>query len=303
VTEHYDAVVVGGGSAGMAAALWLARYRRRTLLIDAGDPRNRATWAVHGYPGLADPSPAELRSLTLAQMLAAGAERREARVTAISGGRDEFVIRADRGDAVSARRVLLAFGLKDDLPALAGVTDLYGRSVFHCPDCDGPSMAGARVGVLGADRHAAQLALYLLTWAREVVLLANGAELALPDAALQQLAQHGVEIVTERLLRLERAGEALAACAVEGRAAIRMDGLFFHFGSAPAAPLARELGCAHDENGFVQADGSQETSVRGIYAAGDLTGKPHLAIWAAAEGVRAALAMHRSLLPPELELT
>jgi thioredoxin reductase len=303
VTERYDVVVVGGGSAGMAAALWLARYRRRVLVIDVGEPRNRATWAVHGYPGIADPTPTELRRLTQAQMLAAGAERRHGCVTGVEGEKDRFHIRADGGLEVEARRVVLCYGLSDRLPALEGLEQIYGSSVFHCPDCDGPSMSGARVGVFGHDRQAARLALYLQTWARDVMLLLHGEAPELDQAARDTLERRGVRTVPGRILRLEQVGQALSGCTLEDGESISLDGIFFHLGAEPATSLARDLGCDHDDEGYVTVDSSQETSVAGVYAAGDLTGTPHLAIWAAAEGVKAALAIHRSLLPPELELT
>jgi thioredoxin reductase len=223
-------------------------------------------------------------------------------VTRIAGEKNAFRIRAEGGADVEARRVVLCYGLNDRLPELEGLEPIYGRSVFHCPDCDGPSMSGARVGVFGRDRQAAQMALYLQTWAREVMLLLHGEPAELDASARATLERRRVRLVPGRIRRLEQVGQALSGCTLEDGESISLDGIFFHLGAEPAATLARDLGCEHDADGYVTVDSSQETTIPGVYAAGDLTGTPHLAIWAAAEGVRAALAIHRSLLPPELEL-
>ncbi|HEX9106357.1 MAG TPA: FAD-dependent oxidoreductase, partial [Longimicrobiales bacterium] len=125
---HYDVVVVGGGPAGLSAALWLARFRRRVHVVDGGHPRNRATWAVHGYPGLPDLPPDELRRRLRDQAIGAGAEVRGGRILAIGGTRDDFSLDVDDGSALRARRVLLAFGLRDELPPLPGLEEAYGTS-------------------------------------------------------------------------------------------------------------------------------------------------------------------------------
>jgi thioredoxin reductase len=301
-TRDYEVVIVGGGPAGLSAALWLARYRRRVLLVDEGVPRNQSTWAVHGYPGLADLPPAEVRRRMLQQTLAAGAEHREASVTGVAGRKDDFLLELSAGAAVRSRRVLLAYGQRDVLPEIEGVADLFGSSVFHCPDCDGPSLAGARVAVLGHDHAAASLALYLLTWTPHMVLLTNGQAPELPAAALATLAARDVEIRSERVLRLVPRGRFLHRIDVEGGEAVSVEGLFFHLGTLPGSDLSARLGCQHDAGGHITVDRTQESSVPGVYAAGDVTGQPYLVISAAAEGVRAALALHRSLLPPEFAL-
>jgi thioredoxin reductase len=297
--RDYEVVIVGGGPAGLSAALWLARYRRRVLLVDAGVPRNQATWAVHGYPGLADLPPAEVRRRMLQQTLAAGAEHREASVTGMAGSKDDFLLELSAGPALRSQRVLLAYGQRDILPEIEGLADLFGSSVFHCPDCDGPSLAGARVAVLGNDPAAAALALYLLTWTRHMVLLTNGEDPELTDDALATLRAHDVEIRGERVLRLVPRGRFLHRVDVAEGEPVHVEGLFFHLGTLPGCALGERVGCELDAGGHIIVDRTQESTVPGVYAAGDVTGGPYLVISAAAEGVRAALALHRSLLPSE----
>jgi thioredoxin reductase len=301
-TEPYDTVVVGGGPAGMSAALWLGRYRRRVVVLDAGEPRNEPAWAVHGYPGIVDPSPLELRRRLLQQALGDGVETRAGNVVKIDGRKDDFIAHTGAGEALRARRVILAYGLRDYLPDIDGVSELYGTSVFHCPDCDGPSFADTRIGVVGWNRHGARLALYLRHFSPQITLLTHGRKLELDDEAVGVVRSNGIDIVLEPVTRVEGRGGTLTQAEFEQREPLRLDALFFHLGSEPRCELGEQLGCALDDDGYIIVDQGQETSMPGVHAAGDIAGQPHLASIAAADGVRAALAIHRSLLPAEREL-
>lgn len=295
--EAYDAVVVGGGPAGLSAALWLGRYRRRVLVFDIGEPRNEPAWAVHGYPGLTDPSPLELRRRLQQQALGAGAGTRGGQIGRVEGAKGSFILHPEEGDAVHAKRVVLAYGLRDYIPDLEGIRELYGTSVFHCPDCDGPSVADTRIGVIGWDRNGANQAMYLRHWSDRVTLLAHGRPLDLTGEAAAALDGSGVEVCRERVVRVVGHGGNLTQAELEGAEPLRLDALFFHLGSEPRCNLAEQFGCDLDDEGYISVDRGQETSTAGVHAAGDITGHPHLASIASAEGVRAALAIHRSLLP------
>ncbi|HUP89691.1 MAG TPA: NAD(P)/FAD-dependent oxidoreductase [Longimicrobiales bacterium] len=298
----YEAIVVGGGPAGITTGLWLARYRRKVLVLDSGRPRNDATWAVHGYPGIVDPPPHELRRILNDQAVAAGAEREAAIVVSIKGEKNDFNIMLEDDRCISARRVVLAYGRQDVLPEIEGLDELYGISVFHCPDCDGPSMLDQRVGVYGNDRSAAILALYLLTWAKKVTLLTDGYELNVKDEARKVVSHYGIDVVDNKIRCLCRDGDRLSAVEFNDGDALPLDGLFFHLGSHPSTDIAHHLGCERDEDGNLVVDNSHETSVPGIYGAGDLIGGPYLAVNAAANGAKTAIAVHKSLLPPELAI-
>lgn len=299
---EYETIVVGGGPAGITAGLWLARYRRKVLVVDSGRPRNDATWAVHGYPGIVDPPPHELRRILIEQALAAGAVREGASVVSIKGEKSDFSIMLEDGRCFSTRRVILAYGRQDILPEIDGLDALYGVSVFHCPDCDGPSMLDQRVGVYGNDRSAAILALYLLTWASEVTLLTDGSNLDLKDEARKVLGDYRIDVVNKKIKRLCPDGDRLSAVEFADGDALPLDGFFFHLGSHPSTDLADNLGCERDHDGNLIVDNSNETSVPGIYGAGDLIGGPYLAVTAAANGAKTAISVHKSLLAPELAI-
>ncbi|MGH7475724.1 MAG: NAD(P)/FAD-dependent oxidoreductase [Longimicrobiales bacterium] len=298
--QNFDVVVVGGGPAGLAAALWLGRYRRSVCVLDSGEPRNQPTWAVHGFPGLPEIPPLTLQRRLAEQAEAAGARLRPLAAVAIRGIKNEFELATTDGGTVRARRVLLAFGRRDRLPELDGLPEAYGTSVFHCPDCDGPTVLGKSIAVLGSDRDAAALALYLTPWADAVVLL-PGAD-ALDAELATRLARAAVAVIPGTVVRLESEDGMLRSVHFEGGRQLEADALFFHLGTYSPCDLHAHLGCRTDAGGHIEVDRAQETSVPGVYAAGDITGHPYLAIVAAAAGVRAALAMHRSLLPAALEL-
>ena len=300
--QQWDAVVVGGGPAGLSCAFWLARYRRAVCVFDTSEPRNEPAWAVHGYPGLAEPTPTGLRNRIRQQARDAGATLTLDAVMSITGRKDDFVLRTAAGEEHRARRVVLAYGLLDRLPDVPGLTALYGRDVHHCADCAGPEAAGRALVVIGHDRAAAAMALYLLHWTDRITLIAHREPLRLEPAARAQLDRHGITVVERRIARLDAGEGGLRAVELETGERIAAEKVFFHLGAEPRSDLHRQLDCRLDHTGCIEVDRGQESSVPGIYAAGDITGRPHLASIAAADGVRAALTVHRSLLPPDFEL-
>lgn len=299
---EYDVVVVGGGPAGLSAALWLARYRRRVRVYDAGHPRNEATRTVNGYPGLPAISPDELRRRIADQARGVGAEILDGVVIEITGAKDAFRIVPENEPPVTARRVLLAYGKRDELPEIPGIREAYGMTVHHCPDCDGPSALGLPIAVIGWGRQCAALALFLLTWTRQITLLTHGHDPDLDHRTTSVLEKNGIQLRTNRISRIVQDGGRVSQVEFEDGERLAIDHIFFHLGSGPASDLGDRLGCRKCETGDLDVDHGQETSVSGVYAAGDITGRPSLAVFAATDGIRAALAIHRSLLPPEYEM-
>lgn len=301
-SASFDALIIGGGISGISAGLWLARHRRNVRILDSGKPRNEPTWAVHGYPGIRDPAPHELRRILIEQAKTAGAEYMGCNVEQIEGEKNDFTVTLADGTTHSARRIILAYGREDDLPRIDGFETLYGKSVFHCPDCDGPSIIGHRTGVVGWQRGAAIHALYLLTWAESVMMFTNGRELEIKPEARAVLEKYNIAINTTPVARLCEKDGRLAAIEFQDGDAAPLDSLFFHIGSHQSSDLADRLGCKRDEDDNLEVDNAHQTSVPGIFAAGDLIGPPYLAISAAANGVKTALAVHKSLLPPDQEI-
>ena len=302
----YDAIVVGGGPAGLSAGLWLARYHRRVRVIDANDPRNMPTWAVHGYLGLEDPAPTELRRIGREQATRAGAETEAGYVQSIEGSKDSFRVTLSDQRVLSARRVLLCTGLKDIIPEIPGLGDFYGSSIWHCPDCDGPSVVDKRVGVIGWGEGTAKLCLYLLTWTEHLTVLTHSQPHGMNSEALAALAKWKIPIRQEAIERLEGEDGCVRRAVFHDGSAEEFDAMFFHIACGPGSTLAADLGCETDVDhmmeGVLQVDGEFETTVPGVYAAGDLVPGSRLAIRAASEGLRAALGIHKSLIPADRRL-
>jgi len=295
----YDAIVIGGGPAGLAAGLWLARYRHSVRLFDAQDPRNKETWAVHGYFGIEDPPPLELRSIGRQQAANAGVELEAAVVKTVEGGIDDFRVMLSDDRVFRARRILFATGLKDIVPEVPGFDDFYGSSIWHCPDCDGPSVVGKKVGILGWGTSIAKYTLYFLTWTDQLTVLTHSHPKDMSEEAIATLEEYGIPVNQRAITALEGRDGQLERVAFHDGTTEAFEALFFHVACGPGSTLPQDAGCAADDEGIIQVDNDFATSVPGVYAAGDITPGTRLVIRAAYEGTRAAMGMHKSLIPEE----
>lgn len=309
--QLYDCIVVGAGPAGLSAALLLARYRRRVLTFHNSSPRNLYSHGVHGFLGHDGILPSELLArgrdevTKYAGLVVEGCVTEAERV-----GDNHFRITTGDGQTVrqtfDARRLLLATGLTDLTPDCPGFRDFYGVSVFHCPDCDGFEITGKRVAVLGRGREIAGFTLNLLTWTDKLTLITNGDAGDMTEEHRARLASFDIPITDQIIAKLEGNTDTnqLERVRFEDGETLACDALFFNLGTVPASDLHEKLGCKLDEEcGLVWVDDDdQQTSVPGVYAAGDLTPRSQLAIVAAAEGAMAAIHIHKSLIPEERQI-
>jgi thioredoxin reductase len=300
----YDVAIVGGGPAGLTAAMWLARYLRSVVLVDSGDPRNWQTRGVNGYLGLPDVTPAALRGAGRQEARRWGAELIDGCVSTITHESDEhFRLALESGDTLESRRLLLAFGVKDIWPDIPGLERIYGASAYHCPDCDGHETRGRKTVVVGVGRKAVGLALSLATWTRELVICTNGHDPDLTEPLLEQLDTLNIPVLVARVQRAVHEDRMLKALELEDGVVLDCERLFFAIGRYPADDLAQRLGCERNDDGCVVIDEHFHTSVLNVWAAGDLVPGTQIALSAAAGGAKAAIAIHRSLLAPEFRIS
>jgi thioredoxin reductase len=295
----YDVVIVGGGPAGLSAALTLGRARKRVLLCDAGPRRNAAAVHVHNFVTRDGITPAEFRRIGREQLEPyTNVEARDVGVREITGERGAFKVRleadADQNGVVEARRILLCTGMIDEPPAIEGMRELWGTSIFQCPYCHGWEVQDQRFAYLAADAEATAFGVFLRGWTSDVVLLTNGA-FAVPPEVRTNLINGGVRLEERPIARLIASGDRLARIDFAHGDSIERDALFVH----PAqrqVDVVRALGLAVDGKGYVKVDEmTRETSVPGIYAAGDLLTQAQSAILSAAAGMRAAAMVNHVL--------
>lgn len=297
--DRYDVVVVGGSFAGLSAALQLGRARRRVLVVDVGRPRNRFTPASHGFPGQDGRAPAEIMDTVRAEVLAypTAAFLADEATHARAAG-DGFELALASGATVTASRLVLATGVADELPDVPGLWERWGVSVLHCPYCHGYEVAGRRFGVLAAGAMAVHQALLVSDWSPDVTLFLNGA--MQPDAEQRaQLAARGVRIEERPVAAVLGDAPQISGVRLRDGEVIGIDALFTQPRTHLASPLAQQLGCEVEDGTagpIIRTDAQKETSVQGVFAAGDAARAFANATLAAADGVLAGIAAHRSLV-------
>jgi thioredoxin reductase len=291
----WDVVIAGAGPAGLSAALVLARARRRVLLCDTGTPRSWASKEMHAYLSRDGVPPQEFLSIGRREVRRyPGVRYLPQEVRSARRARSGFAVRLANGRRVNCRKILIATGVFDVVPRIPGIDELFGRSVFQCPYCDGWEMRDRRVLAYGRGRRGYEMARAMTAWTGDIVLCTDGpARYSVADRRL--LERHGIPLVEMPIESLEGARGRLRTVVFRGGERLARDALFFDTPTHHQSRLAESLGCQFDRDGRVLCGEYEATSVPGVFAAGNIIRDVQLTIVAAAEGARAAFGINRAL--------
>lgn len=298
-SPSYDVIIIGGSYAGLSAALALGRSLRRVLVVDGGAPCNRTAPRSHNFLTHDGDPPAEIARSGREQLRAYSNVRLvSGLVVALEGTDGRFFVTLDNGARHSARKVLLATGVRDKLPGLPGLAACWGRSVLHCPYCHGYEVHGRPLGVLGNSDTGFEFARLILSWSPTLTLFTDGPS-ALSREQRTALEQRGVRIEETPLVHIQHTDGALEAIGLADGRSIPLTALFMRV-PFTVDPLVEALGCALSTTGHVVVDEMARTNVPGVHAAGDLTTPLRSVANAVATGNRAGAFINHALVAEEV---
>ncbi|MGN9908433.1 NAD(P)/FAD-dependent oxidoreductase [Phytohabitans sp. LJ34] len=302
---EYDVIVIGGGAAGLSAGLTLARARRAVVVVDAGEPRNAPAEGVHGFLSQDGMPPADLLAAGRAEVTRYGGTvvdgvARGARRTA-----EGFEVDLDGGGRLAGRRLLVASGLVDELPEVAGLRERWGRDAVHCPYCHGWEVRDKPIGVLGAGTHAVDKALLFRQWSADVVLFTHTAAPPTVEEA-ERLAARGVRVVEGRVAAVEVSGDRVTGLRLSDGTVVAREVVAVTSRMVASSPVLADLGLKPVEHpmglGAAYPAGPMgQTDVPGVWVAGNATDVMAQVVTAAAQGVMAAAAVNMDLVNEDAE--
>jgi thioredoxin reductase len=295
-----DVVIVGGGPAGLSAALILGRSRRSVFVFDTGNPRNAASHALHGFLTRDGMKPSEFLQIARDQLsLYPSVQYEKAEVIDAVALPRGFEVHLKDGRKIACRRLLFATGVVDNLPEVKGTERFYGRSIFHCPYCDGWEYSDKRIALYGKDQRAHGLALKMKNWSKHLTLCTDGPAELNPEQR-EQLKRNEIALNEKPLERFEGTDHVLERIVFQDQTSMECDAVFFSLGQQLHSELPAKLGAERNEKGSVKTGDYESTCVPGLYVAGDASEELQLIILAAAEGAKAAYAINTAFQKEEL---
>lgn len=294
--QHIDVAIIGGGPAGMNASLVLGRARKSVVVIDEGRPRNRVTRETHGFLTRDGISPSEFRRVAKEQINAYPSVHfvEDAAVT-ITGTDGNFQIATGQGTTYRSKKLLFAVGMKDLPLDINGLADVYGKSAFVCPYCDGWELRDQSLVLIAKGARALHMAKMLSGWTNQITICTDGPD-EWTDEECEELKQHNVPAFNSPIQRLESNDGMVEQVILADGTVIPCTGIFFAPKLAAGSHLPQALGCKITEAGTVIVDGFGKTNVPGVYSAGDAASELYQAITAASLGALAAVGINGELL-------
>ncbi len=293
--EVYDCIIIGGGPAGLNAAVVLGRCRRKVLLFDNNSQRNLRSHGMHNYLTRDDILPVDFLDICNKELEKYNVQKLNKKIT--SAKRNDqaiFEVKDEKGIKYHSKTLLVATGLHDNIHDVEGFPEFYGSSIFHCPYCDGWEVRDKKVGIYARDKDGSELALALKGWTDQVVLYTNGKRKIKP-AQKELLDANDIPIRTERIERLEGKDGRLKKIIFQNGTDQDCEAIFFVNGYTQQCDVAEAFGCEVNKKGVVVTNRFQQTNIPGLYVAGDAAKDMHFVVVAAAEGAKAGVIINKEL--------
>ena len=292
--DQFDVIIIGGGPAGLNAAVVLGRCNRKVLLFDHGKQRNRYSNGMHNYLTRDDISPKEFLQLSRKELKKYGVKTLNTEVKNAAKRGNHFEVKDVKNKIYKSRKLILATGLSDNIPDIKGINKFYGASVHHCPYCDGWESNNKAIGVYATTKSGIDVALLLTSWSHDITLYTNG-ENYLTKKNKEVLVAKNIKIIIEPIEALKGKGKQLSEVVLKSGTTSFCEALFFSNGYSVQCHLVESLGCNTGKNNIAITNNSQQTNVKGLYVAGDISKDVHFVIVAAAEGAKAAVYINKEL--------
>ncbi|GAB3541623.1 NAD(P)/FAD-dependent oxidoreductase [Pontibacter brevis] len=290
----YDVIIIGGGPAGLNAAMLLGRSRRKVVVFDGGQPRNRWARSMNGFLSSDGVNPREFIEKGRSELVKYGVELKDMEVASATYSKGQFVVNDAAGEVYHSRKLLLATGLKDNWPEVEGFEAFYGKTVHHCPYCDGWENRDKAIAVYGKDRSGIGQALAMKNWSNDITLYTDGTDKLLRDD-LELLEANDVKVEKRKVLRLEGEDGNLQHIVLQDEERRAQQAMFFSEGTKQQSNLGEMLGCEFTSKGVIKTRRQQQSNIPGLYVAGDAARDVQMVIVAAAEGAKAGVAINMEL--------
>ncbi|MEP6596396.1 MAG: NAD(P)/FAD-dependent oxidoreductase [Ginsengibacter sp.] len=296
----YDVIIIGGGPAGLNAAVVLGRCRRKVLLFDHGKQRNRHSHGMHNYLTRDNMLPGDFLKISREEIKKYGVKTLHTEVNDAKKTSEEiFRIKDGNGKIYYSKKLVLATGLADILPAIKGAEEFYGKSLFHCPYCDAWEFSNKKMGVYSKSRNGIDIALALTTWSNDITLFTDGKKYVKPKA-IKLLQEKNITIISQSIASLQGINGKIKNIVLKNGEKQRCDALFFSSGYEIQSCLVETLGCNLGKNKLALTNKTQQTNIPGLYVVGDAAKDMQFVVVAAAEGAKAGVYINKELLSEKI---
>lgn len=295
-----DCAIIGGGPAGLSAALVVGRGRKQVIVFDDELPRNRVTQESHGFITNDGMTPFEIRRAGEADLQKyPNIKIKRSRIVDIQKKEERFTLLTHEGDRFEAKKIILATGLQDILPEIEGIHDVYGKTLFSCPFCDGWELKDKALALIAENQRALHMAKLLSNWTKDLIVFTNGHVLAEEDKVL--LTAHSIQVIDVPIVSIDQDNGQLRSLQLANGETVEREGGFVASEFKQSAPFAEKLGCQMTKNTGIETDILGRTTVSGVFACGDNLGGPAQLVLAAAAGSQAGMGVIHELVQEEFQ--